>query len=194
MQTPPNDTTPSIVRPMSTSVAILAGILRLVPHPPNFTPVGALGLFAGGRLPSWYAFAAPIAVMVLSDIVLRVFWDYPPFDPFVYGSILLNVLLGRWLCRKSSVGRIGLAGVLASVQFFLVTNFGAWLQLSSPTFATYTPDLNGLLACYVAALPFFGNTLLGDLTFVAVFFGLHAVLSRWAFPRERVLATEQASS
>jgi hypothetical protein len=202
METPRNEANPSILRPMTTSLALLAGLMRLVPHPHNFTPVGALGLFSGARLQSWYAFAVPIAVMVLSDMVLQVFWNYPPFDPFVYGSILLNVLLGRWLCRNGSAGQVGFATVLASGQFFLVTNFGAWLQLSSPAFGTYTRDLSGLMASYAAAIPFmnteapplgfFGNMLLGDVTFVIVLIGLHAVLSRWAFPRERVICSERA--
>jgi hypothetical protein len=189
MDAPRHDPAPEtarVLRPMTTGLAVLAGLLRLVPHPWNCTPVGALGLFAGGRLRSWHAFAVPVGVMVGSDILLAWFWQKPPFDPFVYASFLVNVLLGRWLCRNESAVRIGLASLLASFQFFLVTNFGAWIMLSSEAFGTYTRDLNGLLTAYVAGLPFFGGTLLGDLFFAGALFGLHAWLVRHAFPRERV--------
>jgi len=172
---------------MTSGLAVLAGLLRLVPHPWNCTPVGALGLFAGGRLRSWHAFAVPVGVMVCSDILLALFWQKQPFDPFVYASFLVNVLLGRWLCRTESAARIGLASLLASFQFYLVTNFGAWLQLSSEAFGTYTRDLNGLAMAYVAGLPFSGGTFVGDLFFTATLFGLHAWLVRHAFPRERVV-------
>lgn len=169
-------------------LAVLAGVFRLLPHPPNFTPVGALGLFAGARLPLWQAFAWPLAVMAGTDLVLWRLLGYEPFNPYVYASLLFTVLLGRFLRNTTSPWKIGAASLGASVQFFLVTNFGAWLAHATQPPMFYSADLQGLLACYVAALPFFntqapplgffGNTLLGDLTFSALLFGAHALLSR----------------
>jgi hypothetical protein len=161
--------------------------------------------FAGARLKSWHAVAVPVAVMALSDIVLKLtlYPHHPPFDPFVYASFLINVLLGRWLCRTESVSRIGLASVLASVQFFLVTNFGYWLVASSQPDSPITRDLQGLLTSYLAAIPFlnteapplgfFGNMVLGDLCFAGALFGLHAWLARTSFPRERVAPSRVVS-
>src|SRR5262249_28719084 len=149
----------------------------------NCTPVGGVSLFAGARLRWWYAYAVPLALMVGTDLLLWVVHGFDPAyslwhisRPIVYGSFLLYVVIGRWLCDTESPWRIGTAAVLGSLQFFLLTNFAVWLMpilLSSPA-SLYTPDLQGLLACYVAGLPFYGWTLLGDLGFTALLFGAHA--------------------
>jgi hypothetical protein len=181
-------------RPLALSLATLAAVgsvvVRLVPHLPNVTPVGSLSLYGGGRLPLWQALLFPLAAMAASDLVLEQTLgpQYHP-DRWVYASLVVSVLLGRLLCRKNSAWRIGLASVLGSVQFFLVTNFGTWWGGT-----TYPHTLGGLLECYVAGLAFlspqtplgfFGNTLMSDLGFTAMLFGAHALLSRLAFPRER---------
>src|SRR5204863_4704517 len=123
---------------------------------------------------------------------------YPLFHyamPFVYGSMLANVLLGRLLARTESPWRVAGVALLASVQFFLVTNFASWLRACGLPAGErlYTPDAAGLVACYVAGLPFFGGTLLGDLFFTGTLFGLHAWLSRLCFPAERVAVARRAA-
>jgi hypothetical protein len=189
-----------ISRPLATGLAILAGIVRLLPHPWNFTPLGALGLYGGARLRSWQAFALPLVVLAVTDLVLWVLLDNHPFDPFVYGSFLIYVLLGRLLSRTQSPWRIGLASLVGSLQFFIITNFGVWLTGLGKPYATYPGSLEGLVACYLAAIPFYGkdvapplgflgNTILGDLAFTALLFAGHALLARWAFPAERVRVT-----
>jgi hypothetical protein len=184
-----NETIPEsrrVVRPLASSMAVAAGLMRLIRFAPNFAPVGALGLFGGARLHSWQAVALPLGVMVVTDFLLRAVYGLMPFDPFVYLSFLVYVLLGRLLCRANSAWRIGLASVLGSVQFFLVTNFGTWLMTG-----IYPHTLEGLVTCYTAALlfmdrnlfvplGFFGNTLLSDLFFTAVLFGVYALLTRKA--------------
>jgi hypothetical protein len=164
--------------PLTLGLAVAAGLLRLVPLG-NFAPVGALGLFAGARFRSWRAFLVPLAVMAGSDLLLWKVRGDAPFDPWVYASFLIYVLLGRLFLRLPTPGRIALVSVAASVQFFLITNFGVWLAASVPDKAAlvepgqgvawqdysshgvpypvpvgYTRDLRGLAACYVAALPF----------------------------------------
>jgi hypothetical protein len=182
-----------ITRPLALGLAVLAGVIRLVPHPWNITPVGALCLFGGARLASWQAFAIPLTVMAASDLAIYYLRGDPVIDPFVYGSFLLNIVLGRWLLRHTeSPWRIGAVSVLGTVQFFLVTNFGAWLTLSQPPHLTYSPTLAGLVQSYLMGLAFVRSTSLGDLAFVGdlffcgVLFGLHALLTRWVFTGERV--------
>lgn len=176
-------------------MAIAAGLIRLIPHPWNFTPVGALGLFGGARLRSWWAYTLPLGVMVVSDLLLYAMRGDKPFNLAVYACFALTVLWGRLFVGRSSAWRIGLLSVLVGIQFFLATNFAAWWTLSgnaltqtdgTPMAPLYTRDSSGLIACYVAALPFagtnapplgfLGNQLLGDLFYTGLLFGLYAVL------------------
>jgi len=160
--------------------ALIAGAaaLRLIPHPPNFAPIGALALFGGvcfadRRL----AFLLPLAALFLSDLALGLH----VLVPVVYGSFAVNVLLGRWLRRRRRLIPLALATLAGSVQFFLVTNFACWLLW-------YPHTSEGLLACYVAAVPFFRNTLLGDALFVTALFGAMALAeARFPVLREQPL-------
>jgi hypothetical protein len=151
-------------------------MIRLIPHPWNLSPITATGLYTGARLPLWQALGIPLAVLISTDVILKltVYPTYPTFQWWVYASIAINVLLGRWLCRTKSLGRIALVALLASVQFFVVTNFGAWY--GSPD---YPHNWEGLVACYVAGLAFLTrNTIpygvIGDVFFTTALFGLHA--------------------
>jgi hypothetical protein len=151
---------------------LIAAALRLVPHPPNFTPIGAIALFGGAYLGrSALAFAAPIAALLLSDIVL----GFYPEVIFVYLSVALVVLIGWTVSKRKSALRVGAAALASSVLFYLVTNFGVWLMMDY-----YPKTLAGLLACYAAAIPFFQNTVAGDLFYAALLFGGFALLERSA--------------
>ena len=152
------------------SAVAAAAALRLVPHPPNFTPIGAMALFSGAYLGRrWLAFAAPLAALVLSDLVL----GFYPEVIFVYLSVAAIVLIGRSLWRRKTVLGVGFAALASSVLFFAVTNLGVWLVMDY-----YPKDLGGLVACYVAAIPFFQNTIAGDLFYATVLFGGFALLER----------------
>ena len=143
-------------------IALIAAS-RLLPHPPNFTPVLAAALFCGGLLPPGRALLVPLGAMFASDLVLGLH----PGMASVYLAMALCVLLGRVLPPQQSLS-LALGGALAaSVLFFAVTNFAVWLSGS-----LYPPTPAGLLACYVAALPFFHHTLLSTLLCVAAFFGI----------------------
>ena len=107
-------------------MSIAAGVLRLLPHWPNFTPVGALGLFAGARLRFWQACTVPLVVMAVSDLLLWGAFGWRPFDPFVYLSLLVSVALGRLFLKTGGLWRVPVVSVIASLQFFVVTNFGVW--------------------------------------------------------------------
>jgi hypothetical protein len=93
--------------------------------------------------------------------------------PFVYGSVALIVLLGWAIAKRITPLSIAAAALASSVLFFAVTNFGTWLASGM-----YPPTLTGLAACYVAAIPFFQNTLAGDLAFSALLFGGFALLEQ----------------
>jgi hypothetical protein len=155
--------------------AILAAILaaaalRLVPHPPNFTPIGAIALFGGAYLGrQWLAFAAPLGALLLSDLLL----GFYPELAFVYLATAATVLIGGAIARRKTVLGIATGAVAGAMLFFLITNFGVWLLMDH-----YPKTLAGLASCFVAAIPFFQNTLAGDLFFSALLFGGFALLER----------------
>jgi len=152
------------------SAVIFAAALRLLPHPPNFTPIGAMALFGGAHLGRrWIAFAAPLGALLLSDLALG-FYDGMWVQ---YLAVAVVVLIG-WaaLSRVSSMRVIG-AALATSLAFFLITNFGTW-ALSG----MYPRTGAGLTACYVAAIPFFQNTVVADLFYAGLLFGGFALLER----------------
>jgi hypothetical protein len=172
--------------PLALSLTVLGGLARLLPHPPNFTPVGGVSLFAGARLPAWQAYLIPLALMAITDPILGAFYGVPAYSRmqlFTYGSFLIAVWLGRSLRGTSNVSRIAALTVINSIQFFLITNFGTWMGSH-----TYSHNLAGLTTCYIAAIPFFGWTLSGDVFYTAMLFGLYALLTRTVDARERTAA------
>ena len=157
-------------RVMALIVAIFtAAAMRLLPHPPNFSPIAAMALFSGAQMPKRaLAFVAPFAALILSDLALGGF--YPGMN-FVYLSFALTVLIGWAIASRKTPLVIGGAAVASSVLFFILTNFGMWLFSG-----IYPVTGAGLVACYVAAIPFFQNTLVGDLSFTLLLFGGFALL------------------
>lgn len=164
------------------SITLAAALARLVPHWPNFTPVGALALFGGAYfLRRGAAFAVPLSAMLLSDVILgvtrygSVLWHS---QPVVYGCFVAIVVIGMLLRNRrlfSVGGAFSVAGaaVGASVLFFTVTNFAVWWGGTR-----YPHTAAGLVTCYVAAIPFFWNTLAADLFFSAVLFGSFELAQR----------------
>ena len=149
------------------SAILMAALLRLVPHPPNFSPIGAMALFSGAYLGrKALAFAAPLGALLLSDCVLGFYHG----QVTVYFSVALIVMIGIAALNRVSPLRVGAAALAGSISFFVITNFGMWLFSG-----IYPRTLAGLEACYVAAIPFFQNTLVGDLFYAALLFGGFAV-------------------
>ena len=154
-----------------------AAFFRLVPHPANFAPMTAVALFAGAHLAGFrWAAVVPVLAMFLSDLVLEVvtgqgFHSLMPVIYFAYAA----VAFGAVALKQRSVARIAGASVLASTWFFIVTNFGVWA-----TGTMYPMSSAGLVACFTAAVPFFGATFAGDAFFTAVFFGGYALAARWS--------------
>lgn len=151
-----------------TGMIITAAFVRLIPHPPNFAPIAAMALFGGAYFTKkWAAFLVPLAAMFITDLFLgfhATMWA-------VYLSFILIVALGMVLIKQKKIGNIFLASVSASVLFFVITNFGVWI--TTPYFEKTGA---GLAAAYTSAIPFFHHTLLGDLFFVAILFGVYQLI------------------
>ena len=154
------------------SLVTCAVIFRLLPHPANFTPIAAIAIFGGAILPKKWALSLPLTAMITSDLLIglhSLVW-------ITWGSFLLIALASSRFLHKISPARILVASLSASVFFFVVTNFGVWLEGR-----LYAPTLDGFWSCYINALPFFRNTFLGDIVFSTVLFGAHFLIYRYAF-------------
>lgn len=162
----------------------MAILFRILPHPDNFTPLGAIGLFSAAYLrPFWRALLVPFVALFISDLYLNnvvyaAFYDGFVWLPSVwtylaYGATILmaSILLGG----KTTPTRVLGTSVLTSLLFFLVSNFGVWAE----GMLGYPKNAAGLAACYAAGLPFLRETLLGDLCFAAILFGTY----EWATHR-----------
>lgn len=145
----------------------LALIGRLVPHPDNFTPVLAVALFGGAMLRGPTAYLVPLGGMFLSDLLLGHAFTW--MTPVIYGCMAGATALGRWLSDKRTWAKTGLAAIAGGLLFYVVTNFAVWLT----GHGSYPRAIDGLLQCYVAALPFYRNGLAGDIFWTALLFGLY---------------------
>ena len=134
---------------------IIFGILaRLIPHPPNFSPVTAIALFSGLNFKNKkFAFLIPILILFISDLLIGI----SMINIFVYSGFLLVVQLGS---KISSIRFLNI--ILASLIFFIISNFGVWI-------IGYPKTIDGLILCYTMAIPFFGYSLAGDLFFGYLF-------------------------
>lgn len=147
-------------------LVMLAVWSRLLPHPANFAPIAAAGIFSAALLPRRWALSVPLISMVASDLVIGLHSTVL----FTWGAYLLITLMAAAIFSKKLTAWRALGVTLAgSVLFFIITNFGVWLDGR-----LYPRTLAGLWQCYVMATPFFRNTLLGDLFYTGALFGLYA--------------------
>ena len=158
------------------TLIVFASITRIIPHMPNFTPIGAMALFGGAYLKNKYhAFLIPILSLWLSDLIINNFllsyyndftWFYPGFL-WQYSSFVIIILIGYLFLNKISFKSVFLTTIVSSLIFFIITNFGVWASGSM-----YSMDLNGLIICYTAALPFYKGTVLGFIVYSSFLFGV----------------------
>ena len=155
----------------------LAALARLLPHPPNFTPVLAMALFAGSYIADRrLAVLVPLLAMVITDAVI----GWHATLPYVYGALVVTVGIGMWMANRRTAMTVVGATLVGSLLFFSVTNSGVWVSQG-----LYPHNPAGLLACYVAALPFLQTSLLGDLFYAALLFGSKACWEQWMTHRSR---------
>ncbi len=161
--------------PTAVALIVFGTLCRLVPHPPNFSPFGALSLYAGARLPRRWAWAVPLVAMALSDTIIEFGSGRSTFTPVrgtIYATYAATALLASWALRgRTSPWTLPAWSLAASTLFFLTTNLAVWA-----TGGMFPLTVEGLVACYVSALPFFGNTVVADLAGTAAFFGLGALV------------------
>lgn len=157
------------------SIVSALALYRILPHPVNFTPVMAAALFAGARFDDTrMAFLTPLLAMLVSDLVIGLHSTML----FVYAGMAFAVACGLLIRRYRGLTPVASATLAGSLGFFAITNFGAWLY--SPEL--YSRDWAGLAAAYIAAIPFYQNSLLSDAMFSALLFGGWALAER-TFPR-----------
>lgn len=158
---------PNLIIP---ALLILLGLTaRLLPHPPNFAPIGAIAIFGGIYLPKRWAILAPLAAMFVSDIFIGFYaWQ---IMASVYLSFALTGVIGLIVKQKKTLARVVGGTLLGSILFFLITNIAVWAFG-----AMYPQNLAGLMESYTMAIPFFRNSLLGDLFYVGILVGSAEVL------------------
>jgi hypothetical protein len=157
---------------------------RLVPHAPNFTPVAATALFAASVLRvRALALLVPFAAMALSDLMLG-FYDWRVMG-VVYIAIALPALAGLLPRRVRAPGVVAIM-LSSSLTFFATTNFAVWAFSGM-----YAPDISGLIKCYIAALPFLQNTIVGDAFWATALFGGYWLAQRMALQHANAAVTSE---
>lgn len=146
---------------------------RLIPHPDNFTPMLAVALFGGAMLTGRMAYLVPLMAMLLSDLLMGNAFTW--MTPVIYGCFAAATGLGQWLGRNRTWARTAFATLAGSILFYAVTNFAVW---ATPA-GLYPHTLDGLIECYVMAVPFFRNELAGNFVWSATLFGLFDLGQLW---------------
>ena len=152
-------------------------VARLLPHPPNFAPIAAAALFAGTfARPRFCSLAVPLVSMFIGDCFIG-FYDWKTMGAVYFGLAVPPIITATVLSRY----RLGIVGVLfsslfSSIGFFVVSNLAVWAF-----WTMYSHDVKGLGECFIAALPFFGNTALGDICWSGIFFGSYLAFRNRAF-------------
>ena len=139
-------------------VALLT-LSRLLPHPPNFTPILAVGIFAGFYFKQFFLGSF---IVILSMFIGDIYFGFHNTMFFTYISLAVVVSLGL-IIKKFSSTEIFFAGLLGSVCFFIISNFGVWLISGM-----YEKNINGLVQSYFMAIPFFHKTLASTLLYLFV--------------------------
>lgn len=151
---------------------------RILPHAWNFAPVAAIAIFSGFYLGKRYSIVVPVATMIIGDFFIG-FYELPLLAA-VYGSLITAGLIASALRKYKSVESIFVSSIAASLIFFVVTNWAVW-QFSP----WYAKTFSGLIQTYYVALPFFRNTLMGDLFYTIILCGSFEAVIHWSKARSR---------
>jgi small-conductance mechanosensitive channel len=144
------------------AIVLFLAFSRLIPHAPNFTPLGAMALLAGACVKDLrVSLLIPMIAMLLSDAII----GFHSSMIFVYGAVALIVIGSHFWLTQLSLVSITLASIISAITFFIVTNFGAWLAHDM-----YPHTISGLTQAYIAGIPFFKNTLISNILFTAIGF------------------------
>ena len=174
-----------------TGLILAAVIFRIIPHPFNITPLIAVALFAGAKFQDKkWAIIIPVVSLFISDAILSYINHYELLHStilFTYGSILLIILVGRLLnSEKLNIGKTIELSLVSSLIFFVISNLGVWLFGN-----LYTLNMEGLIKCYVMAIPFNKFSWAGDLFFVFVLFGIYELVSNKGLSTSKDIAWQK---
>ena len=155
-------------------ISFILALGRLLPHPPNFTPILAAAIVAPYMVNNkWISLALPLTAMVIADL----FIGFHPYVLWVYGAIGLSTLLSFALKRfGQTYYQLGFMAIFSSLMFFFITNFSVWL-----VWDYYPKTFDGLMLCYSAGLPFFRNTLLSTILYTGLFLIILNILKNTKF-------------
>lgn len=156
-------------------------ISRLVPHLPNMTPVGATALFTSAK----FGIKKGMIILLLTMLITDVLLGLHPVMWATYGSFVITLFIGRWVQKKYSLSRFIAGTLVSSIIFFVITNFAVWLV----PHGMYTKTLAGLIHCYVMALPFFRNSLLGDFFYGSIFYYGYELVYFWKIQNYKSVIT-----
>ena len=151
--------------------ALIARVVLDLPH--NFAPIAAIAIFAGALMPKPWALALPLGAIIISDLFIGMHSTVL----FTWGSFALIALLSYRFVKANKPLLIGSMSVAGSLLFFAISNFGVWLMGTM-----YPMTLTGLGAAYYMAIPFFRNTLMGDLVFSVALFGAYWLVVKYVLP------------
>lgn len=165
---------------LAAGLVIVGTLLRLLPHVPNVAPVGAIALFGGAVLGWRLAIWLPLAVMMLSDLMLGFYSGIE----FTWAAFLLVALYGMLFVGRPLFVKVLLGGAGGGLIFYAVSNFGTWLLGGM-----YPLTFSGLVDCYVMGLPFLRATLFGDVFYGLALFGAYEVAWYVLSTRLRALPT-----
>jgi hypothetical protein len=157
------------------SAIFFVALSRLLPHLPNFTPLAAMALFGGAFLSNKKsAFLFTFTALFLSDFLVNIFlynddnfinYLSQPFVWAIYASFGLTVWMGISIQNNISIKNVVFFSISSSLLFWIITNFACW-----PNNPLYAQNINGLISCYIAAIPYLGNVI-GDLFYNTILFG-----------------------
>ena len=163
------------------SLVLILAFSRLIPHPPNFTPVIAVAIMSGYLFKNInISFLILLFAMLISDLFIGFYENLI----FVYLSLILITFIFHKISKKINLKNLFIYGFSGSLIFFIISNFGVW-ALGSPGLndIAYEKSLSGLIECYIMAIPIFGNTFLSTLIFAYSTMFIYKSLPTWSSSR-----------
>ena len=155
---------------LALSLVALLALSRLIPHPPNFTPILGMAVFSGAIINKrFFAYLVPLLAMLLSDLYL----GFHASMPIIYFSLAICVLIGTFIEARVTILNSFLSISLGVLAFFLITNFMVWYGSGM-----YESSISGLMTCYFMALPFVQNTFISSILYGMGAFLIYDIINK----------------
>ena len=155
---------------LALGLVVLLALSRLIPHPPNFTPILGMAVFSGAIINKrFFAYLVPLLAMLLSDLYL----GFHASMPIIYFSLAICVLIGTFIEERVTILNSFLSISLGVLAFFLITNFMVWYGSGM-----YESSISGLITCYFMALPFVQNTFISSILYGMGAFLIYDIINK----------------